>query len=301
MVLVSAVITTHKREPEIVERALKSVIDQTHTQMEIIVVDDSPSNYDLRGKVREMVEKYSDRNVKYIQHEECKGACAARNTGLFEANGDFVAFLDDDDEWKPEKIEKQLQKFTSDCVALVYSGSEVINDSTQVTSYSPLKCESGNVYDKLIVENFIGSTSFPLLRKSALLDIDGFDVLMQSAQDYDVWLRISQKYNVECVNESLVIYHVHNGERISSNYTKKINGLERLNEKNKGYLSLHKEARRIRTMKLCPMYAKNGQLFKAVRIWIKAALIQPWMVKENLTYLYDALASYVNTKHKGGK
>lgn len=296
MVLVSAVITTHKREPGIVERALKSVINQTHTQMEIIVVDDSPSNYDLRDKVLEMVEKYSDYNVKYIQHKECKGACVARNTGLEAAKGEYIAFLDDDDEWMSEKIETLLRGFTDDDVGLVYCGNICINDDTGEEAVLLKEKHVGYVYDDLIKNNFIGSTSLPLLRVEFLKNIGGFDPLQQSAQDYDVWLRISQKYRINYIEKPLIKYHVHNGERISKCSVKRINGLERLNQKNKEYLKSHREARWIRTIKLAPEYAKNGQLFKAMGIWMKAVLTQPWMVKRNSRYLYDTLVSYVNGK-----
>ena len=81
------------------------------------------------------------------------------------------------------------------------------------------------------MENFIGSTSFPLIRKSCLEEIGGFDVLMQSAQDYDVWLRLSDKYSIDYFDEELGIYHVHGEKQITKNPDKKIAGLERLNEK----------------------------------------------------------------------
>ena len=88
MVLVSAVITSHKRKPEIVERAIKSVLSQTHKNMELFVVDDSSSDYEHRGAVKAMVEKYADQKVTYIAHETCSGACVARNTGFVAAKGE---------------------------------------------------------------------------------------------------------------------------------------------------------------------------------------------------------------------
>ena len=112
MELVTAIITTHKREPEIVERALKSILAQTYKNIEIIVVDDSPESFESRKAVKDSVTRYTNQNVKYVQHDECKGACAARNTGLYMAKGEYVAFLDDDDEWLPEKIEKQSRATT---------------------------------------------------------------------------------------------------------------------------------------------------------------------------------------------
>ena len=105
--LVTAVITTHKRTPELVERALKSILAQTYENIEVFVIDDSPEEYELRSAVKNMIESYAEKNVTYIAHDKCMGACAARNTGLEAAKGEFIGFLDDDDEWLPTKLEKQ--------------------------------------------------------------------------------------------------------------------------------------------------------------------------------------------------
>lgn len=282
MTTVSAVITTHKREPEIVERALNSILTQTYSPIEVIVVDDSPADFPQREDIRQLAE---EKGATYIPHEICKGACAARNTGMAAATGEFIAFLDDDDEWLPEKIEKQLKKFT-DGVALVYCGSDVYNGSKQQIQRGRRHFLRGNVYEELIKDNFIGSTSFPLLRKSCLEEIGGFDVLMQSAQDYDVWLRLSQKYNVDYVDEPLASYYVYDGERISRNHNKRIAGQERIIEKNWEYLKNNKEAYWIRLIRLVPEYAANKQTGKAVATWFKAAMLCPWKVKKNLWYVH---------------
>lgn len=123
--IVTAVITTYKREPEIVKRAIDSVLAQTYKHINIVVVDDSPADYELRDSVEKLVlDHFAEANITYVQHERNLGACAARNTGLSLVNSEFVAFLDDDDEWLPEKIEKQVKKFREcdELTALVYCG-----------------------------------------------------------------------------------------------------------------------------------------------------------------------------------
>lgn len=288
MDLVSAVITTHKRAPEIVERAINSVLTQTYSSLELIVVDDSPADYNGRQAVREIAEKHG---VVYIPHDKCQGACVARNTGLSYAKGKYIAFLDDDDEWKPNKIEKQLEAFTHEQVALVYCGRETKNDTTGTVTQQDVAFINGYVFDKLILGNFIGSTSFPLMRTEYLREIGGFDPLMQSAQDFDVWLRLAEKYEIAYVKEPLVVYHVHAGEQISKNYSRKVNGLERVNEKNAEYLKTHAKARWIRMIKLAPMYAGNGQCGKALQAWFRGAFAYPWSIKENVRYLYHTLCN----------
>lgn len=285
--LVSAVITTHNREPEIVERALKSIVMQTYPNMEIFVVDDSNEEFEYRDAVKSTVEKYSDKSVTYIRHEKCMGACAARNTGLQAAKGEYIAFLDDDDEWKPEKIEKQLTAFVNDDIALVYCGAEVVNLENNIINTSKVKFRKGRIFDELISGNFIGSTSFPLLRTEALRAINGFDVLMESAQDYDVWLRISEKYEVNYVKDILVTYYIHKGVRISKNLSKRVNGQQRLIDKNIDYLKKYKEIYALRVLKIALEYASGKKYFKAMKRYFKAIGLNFFNIKTNFKYLVD--------------
>src|SRR3989338_8677774 len=102
MVKVSVIIPTHNR-PELLKRAVKSVLNQTYKDLEVIVVDDG-----LEKRADETVNSFNDSRLKYIQHPEEKGGSAARNTGIKNSSGEFIAFLDDDDEWLPEKLEIQI-------------------------------------------------------------------------------------------------------------------------------------------------------------------------------------------------
>lgn len=261
--LVSAVITTYKRKPEFVLKAIKSVVGQTYQNIEILVIDDSPDSYEYREHVKTAIESLEGR-IRYIQHSKNMGACVARNTGLYEAKEEFIAYLDDDDEWLPQKIELQLQEFTEDNIALVYCGHKCIDDATGKETFPKTYYRSGYIFDELIMENFIGSTSFPLLRKNCLEEIGGFDPLMKSAQDYDVWLRLAEKYKIGYTKNVLVTYHVHSEERISSNPQNKIDGRNRLHEKNREYLKKNKKAWWYRHIRSVPEYARNEQYFKAL-------------------------------------
>lgn len=287
MELVTAVITTCKREPATVERAVKSVINQTYPHMQIILVDDSPSNYEYRDEIRKMAQKYKEEGLLYIQHSECSGACAARNTGLSAAKGKYIAYLDDDDEWKSTKIEIQVKGFNKDEIALVYCGSITHNDDTNEDKERPILYKSGYVYPDLILGNFVGSTSFPLIRTEYLRAVGGFDILMQSAQDFDVWLRLASKYEFNYVKEDLVIYHVHSSEQISKSFVRRIKGLERINEKNASFLEHHKKAKWKRLMIMVPEYKGNDEVKKAYKTWLRAVVLWPTNIKENILYLYS--------------
>ena len=286
MLEVSVVITTYKRAPELLERAILSVLSQTYPLKKLVVVDDSPSDYHLRGEVEKMVGKYADRNTVYIQHPKNMGACVARNTGAAVCECDYIAFLDDDDEWLPEKIEKQVAKF-SEGVALVYCGQKTVYDGTDKSVVNDKVYRSGRVYDELIKRNFIGSTSFPLIRKSVFDSVGGFDPLMQSSQDYDLWLRITKENEVDYVEEPLVIYHIHDGEQITKNPAKRIAGLSRIIEKNMDHLAKHKAVLWQRYTVIIKYYVANGQKKEAMRLWRKCCLLCPLKFHGNAKNLYS--------------
>lgn len=293
--MVSAVITTCKRDKTIVRRAIESVLKQTYPNIEIIVVDDSSSSFEGRDAVSEMVrhiEQETLRKVQYIQHETCLGANAARNTGIKNSSGKFIGFLDDDDEWLPEKIEKQVELMEESNASIVYCPVYMKNDTTGELSRGSECKYKGWIYENLIMENFIGSTSFPLLKKKDVVEVGCFDVNMQSAQDYDLWLRLSKQFECNYINEELGIYHVHKGEQITKNPKKKIAGLRRLNEKNMEYLMQNKKAHWYRTIKIAPFYAQDGQFWEGVSTWLEAVRLCPFEIKGNIKYLGHTFRNY---------
>lgn len=287
--LISAIITTHKREPSMVSRALDSILAQTYRNIEIIVVDDSPSDYPFRGDVQAIVlgKKAIEKSIsiRYIQHDKNMGACVARNTGMNASNGEVIAYLDDDDEWMPEKLEKQLQVMQYSNAAMVYCGCICKNEATGESRERKTEYHRGNIFKRLLYYNFVDSTSVPLIKKKCLLEVKGFDPLMQSAQDYDVWLRLAQEYEVDYVAEPLVIYHEHAGEKITSNPRKKIQGLERLNKKYQKIIESNAKLWWRRNIVLTPYYAAIGEEIKAKNLWRRCVKRCPMEVFENLKYL----------------
>ena len=294
--LVSVIITTYKRDPKIVFRAINSVIHQTYANIEIIVVDDSPSDYQGRDFLQNEIKKLAG-EIKYIQHTSNMGACVARNTGLTAAKGEYVAFLDDDDEWLCGKIEQQMNQFQDPQTAIVYCGSLIENDVTGEILSVKLVEHSGYVYDELIFNNFIGSTSFPLIKRKVLVEVGGFDPQMRASQDYDVWLKIAKNYKVNYVNLPLVKYHIHGEERISTNYQARISGQERLIQKNMEYLVKNPKAWWWRLLRLSIQYSHSVQLKKAVHTWARGCTKQPLRIVTNIRYLTYILYYYLKERY----
>lgn len=278
-VLVSVIITTYCRPVQMLMRALNSARNQTHSNLEIIVVDDSPETFDQRDAVQEAIQSEQDRRVVYLRHEKNMGACAARNTGITAANGKYIMYLDDDDELLPDNIERHLRVFLENPdLGMVYSRYYIVNagNGTQQEISQELCC--GYVFDRLIRNNFIGA--FPLIKAECFTTCGMFDPSFQSAQDYDMWLRIAEKYEVAYVDAPLSKVYLHGGERISSNYSKKIQGLEALNQKFSDYLKRHKKAYALRVLKLAKFYVLAGDRKTAWRKIAQSIKLNPFIMVE---------------------
>lgn len=282
--LVSAIITTHNRKPAMVLRAVRSVLNQTYKNIELIIVDDSSPSFSQRTIVEQSVRRISD-DIIYLKHEVCQGACAARNTGLSHCKGYYVGFLDDDDEWMPMKIEEQLKGFCDDDIGMVYSQLIIIDDKNHTQRLKSTQHENGFIFKKLLRRNFIGSTSNPLIKKECLNTVGGFDVLMQACQDYDLWLRLALRYPVKCIDTPLLIYHVHPGKRITTNDKKRITGIERIFSKYADYYNCDKEAWYARSIKLIIHYRKQFEMKKALALWISCVRKCPAKYSNNFKIL----------------
>lgn len=282
---VSIVLTTCNRKPETVKRAIISIISQTFHNWELIIVDDSPQEFGLRTEVKEMVFSIVPSSVlTYLQNSTNKGACYSRNIGLNHARGEYIAFIDDDDEWLAEKLEKQVKALQSSDtnVALVYGPYYIVHRDSKRKDLKQLKDISGiSIRDLLFQGNSIGGVSMPLLKTRCILDVGGFDELLQSSQDSDLWLRILNRYKTKYIDEPLAIYYEHDGERISSNPIKKIHGMERINEKYAQYLKTDRRLWWKRHIIILCYYAMNHEGKKALLIWLKCVCKYPEKIVEN--------------------
>ncbi|MEK3885270.1 glycosyltransferase [Paenibacillus sp. PL2-23] len=227
---ISCVITTYKRPVVTLRRAVESIVNQTYSNLEIIIVNDAPQLIELSEQIRIMLSTYTNFPLTYIVHKENMGACHARNTAIRHATGNYVAFLDDDDEWLTTKLEKQYKLICKEDVALVYCDHyEIQTNGDRKLVKEPLAREGlhTNDFERLLLENFIGSTSYPLLRLEVVRSVGGFDTGLKSSQDHDLWIRIAEKHTIAYCNEPLVNYYI-TQDSISSNIENKVQGFEYL-------------------------------------------------------------------------
>nr|WP_276179675.1 glycosyltransferase family A protein [Halomicroarcula sp. DFY41] len=199
-------IPTYNR-PKKLERAIESVEKQTYNNIQLIVVNDYPEDKLKRSNLPPFVDKI-------INHNSNQGASAARNCGIKHAGGEYIAFLDDDDEWCEQKLEKQIKTaISTECLA-IYCGYKTKRESGKLES-SKQKQEV-QVRD-LLAYNCIGTTSVALIKAEVFEDVGNFDTELPSCQDWDLWIRVATEYKWKCINEPLVIYHAENSNRISEN------------------------------------------------------------------------------------
>jgi len=219
---ISVVIPTYNREKELLQ-SIKTVINQTYKGIiEIVIIDDSKESSEnkIENNFSKILKK-GKRKIKYIHKAKKEGSPLARNIGIEESEGKYIAFLDDDDLWLPEKLEKQAKILDqNEKVGLVVCNSLDKRFGKERVS-KPLMIAS----HELILKSFnLSSSSSYLVRKSTLEKVGGFDISLASAQEYDLAIRISKIKDVKCVDEVLMIQNATEGQ-ISENWNRKIKGL----------------------------------------------------------------------------
>lgn len=276
--LISCIVTTCRRPPEVLQRALDSVAAQTYRNIELIVVNDAPEDKELVQRLGELVASYPI-STQYIVHERNLGACAARNTGLSHAKGTVVAFLDDDDSWLPDKLERQMWKMQTSGADIVSCAHYMLIDGCRPITIAletrPSFCR--NSYDWILCENFIGSTSYPLIRRSVLDQAGGFDPAMRSSQDYDLWIRILKIGRLSMVHRPLVNYHI-TKKAISRDNGKRLQGYDRILTK---YKDDYRKSRRIRNFAYNAMacaFAENMDFLHFFTFWWRAFASRPFSI-----------------------
>ena len=245
--MVSVIITTYKRSPEMLLRAINSVRNQSYTDLEILIVDDSPSEFELRKDVRAAVENIDDSRITYIPLERNSGGCVARNRGINESKGEYITFLDDDDMYLPNKLELQVMALEKKPEAGWVSGyaySCHIDDAGNILDKKLVKTQAhgGNVFDDLILDNYIPSVS-AMVRREVLEKVGGFDENMPAGQDLDLWLRVAAVSELVVVEAPLIYQCIHKGERVTRSPEKKLKAYELIIEKNSEYMKSHPKAK----------------------------------------------------------
>ena len=202
--LVSVVIPGYKSD--YILETIESILSQTYSNIEIIIIDDgSPNN--LKNLLTPLIK---NEQIRYIWQKNQKMA-SAKNNGIANARGMYIAFLDDDDVWLPEKIEKQVKLFEKDKdIGLVYSFAEGFSDSSVIPIPNFEIEERENVCNMLFLKDFIANSSV-IVRKKCFEKLGVFSVIPNyfGVDDCDMWTRIAYHYKIDVVPEKLARIRIH--------------------------------------------------------------------------------------------
>jgi len=206
---VSVIIPTYNYG-KYIEKAIDSVLAQTYKDYEIIVVDDGSTD-----NTREIMESNYKNEVRYF-YQENTGAPAARNKGIRASKGEYLAFLDADDYFEPQSLEKKVSLLeTNKDIGWVYSDwdyldiqGNVLKLASSQSSFASKNKLRGNIFKDMLRGTLI-STPAVLICKTWIEEVGGFDERLNAFQDYDLWLRISYRHEIEYVDEVLAHMRVH--------------------------------------------------------------------------------------------
>jgi len=200
-----------------IEPTLHSVLNQTYKDFEFIVVDDGSTD-----ATRQVLEKYADK-IQYV-YKNNGGQSSSRNAGIKIAQGKYIALIDHDDLWLEQKLELQVREIQkSQTVGMVTCGSVLFRGNVDVESEIPRinSKPRQQLIRELLLKNLLGSCSKTLIRTECFRTLGLFDESLRMAEDWDLYLRIAQAYDIRCIEKPLVRYRLH--ERNFSTQSAEVN------------------------------------------------------------------------------
>lgn len=205
MPLVSCIIPSYKRN-DMITRAIDSVLAQTYRNIEVLIVDDNEKNSEYSLRLKDIIDSYNKPNVRLLTQPCHINGAAARNFGVKHSSGEYIAFLDDDDEWLPEKIEKQIKyikmhpevKGVSTLYSLYSNGKQIA---------SPKEYNTENLQLKVFLREVDITTVTFFCEKEALFNMGCFDEQLLRHQDLQLFVAFLDSYKIGLVPEVLVKIH----------------------------------------------------------------------------------------------
>lgn len=203
--LVTCVIPSYKRS-DMINRAIDSVLAQTYPNIEILIVDDNEKSDQYSTRLKQVVDNYGNPNVKLLTQPRHINGAAARNYGIKHAQGDYIAFLDDDDEWRPTKIEKQIRYLQNnpefDAVSTLtstYLNGDLI--------YTQKQYNTDNLQFKVLLRKVGIATPTFLATKRSLVKMGAFDEKLIRHQDLQLFVAYLEDFKIGLVPDVLIKIH----------------------------------------------------------------------------------------------
>lgn len=261
---VTAIITTFNRA-NFVEIAIRSVLNQTFTDFELLVLDNSS-----RDNTTDIVASFDDPRIRYLKHEPI-GISEQRNLGLKEARTPFVAFLDDDDIWMPTKLEDQYREITkSDQTALVYGKYFFFDDRMRGQEFGSQQRDNYLQALLSLSDGFCASASNPMIRVESVKSIGGYDETVGSGEDFLMYVNLSIDYQFRYFDRAVVAIRDHQGPRLAGLLDERIRLEERILER--FYEEMSQSTRIFYFRKIAGKYIRNNNTVAGRRLLATALL-----------------------------
>jgi glycosyltransferase involved in cell wall biosynthesis len=304
---VSVIIPAFNR-PNLLKRAIKSVLRQTFKNFELIIVDDGSTE-----NIKNVVDNFrkTDKRIRYFWQKNSGGPAGPRNVGIQYSKGKYIAFLDADDEWLPTKLEKQIGLFETSKIpniGFVSCNSIVIDmrDNTERCSEIP---DSKKIFEHLLTWSCVNSCSGIVVKKNVFEDIGGFDDSLKMADDWDLCIRIAKKYKFDFIEEPLFKYHI-GQENVNQEWSveRKEKEAERIFDRYRNeYIKLPKVLS-LRLMHEGKRWAMSGRTMRGLSCFVKSIRLNPFNFQSYFFFLLSLtgsrffnIASKLRRKMKGRK
>lgn len=279
--LVSVIIPTYNRAKFVTE-AVESVLNQTYSNIEIIIVDDGSTD-----NTREVLGEYQGK-IKYVYQNERGERSKARNDGFRHSRGEYIAFLDSDDLWLPTKIEKQVKVLNEEPdVAVVYVRVQFVDVNGDPyrgeICWDALECRRKSLYEDLMTHNVIGAPSAVMVRRSCLNSVGLFDESMVTCEDLDLWRRLAQHCAFYKIDLPLVKFRVHT-ENTQGKFSMMAKGYEtimrKISKDTPPEFGYYKNEAIIRLLsKIANLYRNDGRLLSFFILCGKSVFYKPnWIL-----------------------
>ncbi|MCT7984809.1 glycosyltransferase family 2 protein [Laspinema sp. A4] len=267
MPIISVIVPAYNAEKTIVE-TLHSVQNQTFSDWEVLMIDDGSSDRTLQ-----IVTELKDPRIQVFSYPNA-GVAVARNHGIMKATGDYIAFLDADDLWTPDKLELQLRVLQDNPEAGVAYSWNYYQYENPADSYADTSPRfQGNVYPDLLIKNFLQNGSNPLVRKEAIASVGFFDPTIKSCEDWDYYLRLARNWPFVLVPKVQVIYR-QSSDSVSSNIEVMEDYLLRLI--NRTFQSVPQELKHLKNQSIS---------------WVYKYVAHHYFIKKNITSTQVQLAA----------
>lgn len=291
---ISVIIPTYNRA-DLLPRTIRSVLAQTFRGWELLVVDDGSTD-DTHRVVASF--QHLDARIKYVRQTNSGAPARPKNTGIRHARGEYIAFLDHDDEWFPEKLEKQFRLFKTSKksnLGLVGCNGWIVDASGARTANLVMPRE-GDYMGELLKRNFFATSSSVMVKKSVFDRIGMHDERFIMGDDWDMWVRVASVFSIDFVYEPLFKYYRH-----AANVSARMQPLEKIHEyereiaKHRDLYQRYPASYAKRLVDVGRMYFLANGPQKARNYWIEAIRIRPQHIRAYANLAVSLLGKTVYT------